>query len=44
MWQYCLSFLTIYALVLLTKRDWAGIGRIAGVKSVEEEIVEETHV
>ncbi len=39
-----LAFLTVYALVLMTRGDWAGIGKIAGVKSVEEEIVEETHV
>lgn len=39
-----LAFLTVYALVLMTRGDWAGIGKIAGAKSVEEEIVEETHV
>lgn len=40
----CLSFLTVYGMVSMLKRDWATINRIAGVKSVEEEIVEETHV
>ena len=39
-----LSFLTIYGFTALFRRDWATIGRIAGVKSVQEEIVEETHV
>ncbi|NNF80069.1 MAG: hypothetical protein HKN05_18770 [Rhizobiales bacterium] len=40
----CLSFLTVYGMVSVLRRDWATINRIAGVKSVEEEIVEETHV
>ncbi len=40
----CLSFLTVYGMVSVIRRDWATINRIAGVKSVEEEIVEETHV
>ncbi len=40
----CLVFLSIYVIVSMFKRDWATVNRIAGVKSVEEEIVEETHV
>ena len=39
-----LIFLTVYGFAALIKRDWATIGEIAGVKSVEEEISEETHV
>jgi hypothetical protein len=39
-----LAFLTVYGFVALAKRDWATISKIAGVKSVEEEISEETHV
>lgn len=40
----CLSFLTLYSLTSLVRGDWETINRIAGVKSVEEEIKEETHV
>lgn len=40
----CLAFLTVYALVCLLRRDWSMINQIAGVKTVEEEIKEETHV
>ncbi len=40
----CLSFLTLYGFICVTRRDWKTINRIAGVKSVEEEIKEETHV
>lgn len=39
-----LIFLTVYCFSALVKGDWATIHRIAGVKSVEEEISEETHV
>ncbi len=39
-----LSFLTAWGMICMLKRDWATINRIAGVKSVQEEIVEETHV
>ncbi|MDH3740389.1 MAG: TRAP transporter small permease [Hyphomicrobiales bacterium] len=40
----CLIFLTIYATVCLVRKDWKTIEAIAGVKSVQEEIREETHV
>ncbi|MDP6624652.1 MAG: TRAP transporter small permease [Alphaproteobacteria bacterium] len=40
----CLIFLAIYCFTALVRGDWATIDRIAGVKSVEEEIDEETHV
>jgi len=39
-----LTFLSVYGFVALVRGDWATIGRIAGVKSVEQEISEETHV
>jgi len=39
-----LVFLTVYGFTAMARGDWATIGRIAGVKSVEEEISEETHV
>lgn len=39
-----LIFLTIYTLTCLAKRDWSTINRLAGVKSIEEEVAEETHV
>ena len=40
----CLSFLMVYVLAALLRRDWQTIARVAGVKSVAEEISEETHV
>ena len=40
----CLIFLTLYAVTSLVRGDWATIGRIAGVSSVEEEIKQETHL
>ncbi len=40
----CLVFLSIYVIVSMFRRDWQTVNRIAGVKSVEEEIIEETHV
>lgn len=40
----CLTFLLFYGLVALARRDWSTIGRIAGVRTVEEEIREETHL
>ena len=40
----CLTFLAVYALISLFRKDWATIARIIGVKSVHEEISEETHV
>ncbi len=39
-----LAFLSVYGFAAMFKGDWSTIGRIAGVKSVEEEISEETHV
>lgn len=39
-----LTFLSVYSLTAFVKRDWACINRIAGVRSIEEEITEETHV
>ena len=39
-----LIFLTVYSLTAFIRKDWACISRIVGVKSVEEEISEETHV
>ncbi len=40
----CLIFVSLYCFTALFRGDWATIGRIAGVKSVAEEIDEETHV
>ena len=40
----CLSFLAVYGLTALFKGDWKTINTIAGVRSVEEDIQEETHV
>lgn len=39
-----LAFVSVYCLVSLVKGDWRTIHDIAGVKTVEEEIDEETHV
>lgn len=39
-----LTFLSIYTLTALTRGDWATIDRIAGVRSMEQEISEETHI
>lgn len=39
----CLAFLSLYGVVALIRGDWSTIGRIAGVKSVQEEITGETH-
>ena len=39
-----LTFLSVYTLTALTRGDWATIDRIAGVKSMEQEISEETHI
>jgi hypothetical protein len=36
--------LSVYGFTALFRGDWSTIGKIAGVKSVEEEIDEETHV
>jgi hypothetical protein len=36
--------LSVYGFVALFRGDWTTINKIAGVKSVEEEIDEETHV
>lgn len=40
----CLAFLSLRSLIHLSRREWAAINRIAGVKSLQEEIAEETHV
>ena len=40
----CLAFLTVYGLTALFKGDWRTVNKIAGVRSVEEDIQEETHV
>ncbi len=39
-----LIFVAIYGFVAMFRRDWATVNRIAGVRTVEEEITEETHV
>lgn len=39
-----LIFIAIYGFVAMFRRDWATVNRIAGVRTVEEEITEETHV
>ena len=38
-----LAFVAVYCIVAAFRRDWRTVNAIAGVKSVEEEIVEETH-
>ena len=38
-----LVFVSLYALMNLLRGDLAGVQRIAGVRSIEEEIDEETH-
>ena len=40
----CLTFLAVYGLTALFKGDWRTVGKIAGVRSVEEDIQEEAHV
>lgn len=40
----CLVFLVIYGLFALLRKDWLTVSRIAGIKTVEEEISEETSV
>ena len=37
-----LVFVIVYSATLLARRDWAGISRVVGTLSVEEEIKEET--
>ncbi|MBT5266641.1 MAG: TRAP transporter small permease [Rhodospirillaceae bacterium] len=39
----CTAFVSVYALTGLVRGDWRLVNRVAGVKSVEEEISEETH-
>ena len=39
-----LAFIAVYCLASLIKSDWQTIHDVAGVKTVEEEIDEETHV
>jgi len=41
---FCLAFLTVYGFTAVVRQDWQTINAIAGVKTVEEEITEETHV
>ena len=38
-----LSFMTLYVFISIIQGRWDTVNRIAGVKSVEEEIKEETH-
>ncbi|MEM1363378.1 MAG: TRAP transporter small permease [Pseudomonadota bacterium] len=40
----CLTFLAFRSLCYVAKGDWQGIATIAGVKSLDQEIDEETHV
>ena len=40
----CLVFLVIYGLFALLRKDWLTVSRIAGIKTVEEEISEVTFV
>ena len=40
----CLVFLVIYGLFALLRKDWLTVSRIAGIKTVDEEISEETFV
>ena len=40
----CLAFVSVYGITALIKGDWQTVQNIAGVKTVEEEIDEETHV
>ena len=40
---FCLSFMTLYVFISIIQGRWDTVNRIAGVKSVEEEIKEETH-
>jgi TRAP-type C4-dicarboxylate transport system permease small subunit len=40
----CLVFLVLYGLYAVFKSDWETVSRIAGIKTVEEEISEETFV
>jgi len=40
----CLVFLVIYGVFALLRKDWLTVSRIAGIKTVEEEISEETFV
>ena len=40
----CLTFLFVYGATALLRGDWRTVNSIAGVKSVSEEISEETHI
>ena len=40
----CIAFVSVYSVTALIKGDWQTVQNIAGVKTVEEEIDEETHV
>lgn len=39
----CLTFLCLRCLASVAKADWRGIGAVAGVKNLDQEIEEETH-
>lgn len=41
---FCLAFLSLRCLWHLMQADWRSIGAVAGVKSLDQEIKEETHV
>ncbi len=40
---FCLSFMTLYVLISIIRGQWDTVSKLAGVKSVEEEIKDETH-
>ncbi len=40
----CLAFLVVRTVWHLAHRDWAAIGAVAGVRNIDQEIQEETHV
>ena len=39
----CLGFVLLYMCACLLRRDWQQVRKIAGIRSVEEEISDETH-
>ena len=40
---FCLGFMTLYVMISMLRGQWETVNQLAGVKSVEEEIKEETH-
>ncbi len=40
---FCLCFLSFYVLFKIAKGDWHGVNKLAGMKSIEEEVAEERH-